>query len=1316
MKKRLPAFSLCVLMILLLLSPAAYAGDADAGTRSMGIGNRKDENATFSCDVTLTGAKPTERVFAVLYAESRQVKNIQRYPAETTFHVSLSNVDTTDEVRFYWLDEHNMPVAEPEVQLMSGNGKVDYATYGEKLSALIQKTQPDPDKADPDKDIISGVMDNRLLVSCDKPMNWRDYGLNENDVIEMPNHLYVLQFSDSMQANDYEDELVKHPSVRYVEHDTFEKFEKLKTEDDEAEVKSAEPPQWHSWGITESGFGDYVKELQKNGHTSQQIVVAVVDTGVDKNHVSFNNRLLEGYSFLGDPSDYRDEHEGHGTHVTGIIVECTKGMENVKILPVRVIGKNGLWTPSTITAGIYYAADHGAHIINLSLRVSQHIRTIEEAIQYALSKGITVVVAAGNDDDDAQGFCPTHMEKCIAVAAVERNGTKLQRWANSNYGEIVDIAAAGCKVDSCCPSKGEDYNRYKKMSGTSMAAPHVAAAALLMCERGTSQTPFDISNALKGAATMKGVKQEQDKPIGAGFLDMRPFIEQTATVTFHANGGTGSMEPLKATVGKPVTLPLNAFTRDGYYFVNWNTKADGTGISYKDKAQFTPNADTTLYAQWTEVAPHALLYDDGTLDFRNSNIPAPGKTLVKSYSVPMTESVIQSSPWDDAHENVKRVTFSEAMRPRSTALWFCGFEKLTEVSGLDKLDTSQTTDMSKMFARCTALTTLDLSALNTSGVTNMKAMFNNCTSLTELNLTGWNTANVTEMSDMFKGCKKLAKVYASDSFAPGQGVMTPFDFTAPVNADMTVYANWVPGSASGLVIGSGTVDVSDTNAVIPITIEKRGNTGAAVLQFDVVFPDELILDEKPIVGDLFADKELNQEVFTSPYTISLGDDTATTDTTAEGVLVTLNFKLRPGAAPGAYNITIQEQDNYNANVDPVTFPVTDGCIEARSDGSGLVVGTGSVSAGDTDTVIPVTIEKKGAVGAAALQFDVVFPDELILAAKPEVGTLFEDKGLHQDVFTSPYTISLGNDTATTNVTAEGVLVTLYFKVKPGAPAGHYDITLESQDNYSANVDSVTFPVTPGRITVSSGAAALMAGDDSSLVVGSGTVKTGEADTVIPITIDKTGFAGAAALQFDVVFPDALILTEKPTVGTLFADKGLHQSVFTSPYTISLGNDTATEDTTTEGNLVTLYFKVRQGTAPGKYNITIQGQDNYNANVDSVTFGVSDGAITVLPNGETVVVTFDANGGTFNGKDTTKQVTIGKGNTVTPPVPAPTRDGYSLTGWFTSGAGKVSNSAGMFSGCAALAGQQGTTYDPAHTDITYARIDGGTSKPGYFSKK
>ncbi len=237
----------------------------------------------------------------------------------------------------------------------------------------------------------------------------------------------------------------------------------------------------------------------------QTVVVAVIDTGIDASHPDLANRILRdssgnmvAYDVLSNKTGSARDGFGHGTHVAGIIAAEVNnaigvagvagfsrpgGVVGVKLMPVRVMDDNGAGTDASVASGITWAADHGAQVISLSLGGPDHSSTMESAARYAWGKGCVVVAAAGNLGTSAP-YYPGASPNVISVAATDSND---QLAGFSNFGSWVTLAAPGVGVLSTtptyAPSQGLPLN-YAAMSGTSMAAPHVAAeAAMVMAQR-----------------------------------------------------------------------------------------------------------------------------------------------------------------------------------------------------------------------------------------------------------------------------------------------------------------------------------------------------------------------------------------------------------------------------------------------------------------------------------------------------------------------------------------------------------------------------------------------------------------------------------------------------------------------------------------------------------------------------------------------------------------------------------------------------------------------------------------------------------------
>jgi thermitase len=209
---------------------------------------------------------------------------------------------------------------------------------------------------------------------------------------------------------------------------------------------------------------------------SPTINIAILDTGVDQDHPDLAGKLIGNINFSNSATV--DDVYGHGTHVAGIAAAMTDNAIGVAglgytatIMNVKVLSDVGAGAYSWIASGIIWATDNGADVINMSLGGPSDSSALEDAINYAWSKGVVVVAAAGNNGDSTPMY-PAYYTNCMAVAATD-SLDRLAGW--SNYGDWVDVAAPGVSIVSTINNGG-----YGIMSGTSMASPHVAGLAALV--------------------------------------------------------------------------------------------------------------------------------------------------------------------------------------------------------------------------------------------------------------------------------------------------------------------------------------------------------------------------------------------------------------------------------------------------------------------------------------------------------------------------------------------------------------------------------------------------------------------------------------------------------------------------------------------------------------------------------------------------------------------------------------------------------------------------------------------------------------------
>jgi len=366
------------------------------------------------------------------------------------------------------------------------------------------------------------------------------------------------------------------------------------------------------WGI-DRVFGDEVYSFPTwSSSIGSGVTVAVLDTGIDKNHDDLN--VLDGTNTI-DSTDWWVDGYGHGTHVAGTIAALDNGLGVVGVAPdvalyaVKVLDNSGSGNVGTILAGIEWAVygpdgvdgtEDDSKIISMSLG-GGYSASLEAACSSAFLSGSLLVASAGNSGNppgrgDNVGY-PAGYNSVIAVAATDQND---KRARFSSTGTAVELAAPGVDILSTYPGG------YAIGSGTSMACPHVSGVAALVWAADPTLTNVEVRGILQTTAQDLGLSAEHQ---GYGLaradaaVDMAISTEPPTPVYYDltiALTGSGSTDPIAGTYSyeEGSQVSVTATPASGWIFDHW--QLDGVDVGTENSYTVTMDADHSLTAVFTE--------------------------------------------------------------------------------------------------------------------------------------------------------------------------------------------------------------------------------------------------------------------------------------------------------------------------------------------------------------------------------------------------------------------------------------------------------------------------------------------------------------------------------------------------------------------------------------------------------------------------------------------------------------------------------------------------------------------------------------------
>jgi serine protease len=349
--------------------------------------------------------------------------------------------------------------------------------------------------------------------------------------------------------------------------------------------------------------------------TAAGVHAYIVDTGVLGSHTQFSGRMGNGYTAISDGNGTNDCN-GHGTHVAGTVGGTVHGIaKGVTIHPVRVLGCNGSGTNSGVIAGMdWVAANHvKPAVANMSLGGGASSAT-DTAVANMVNAGVTVVVAAGNDNSNACNYSPARAASAITVGSTTNTDA---RSSFSNYGTCLDIFAPGSSITSAWHTGTSATNT---ISGTSMASPHVAGVAALYLAANPNATPSQVTTAIINASTpnkVTGAQTGSPNRLLYSFFDGTPppppppppggtLTKGVAVTNLSASTGNSLNFTMAVPSGSSnLTFTMSGGTGDADMYVKFGSAP--TTTSYDCRPYRSGNAESCSFAAPQTGTYHVML-------------------------------------------------------------------------------------------------------------------------------------------------------------------------------------------------------------------------------------------------------------------------------------------------------------------------------------------------------------------------------------------------------------------------------------------------------------------------------------------------------------------------------------------------------------------------------------------------------------------------------------------------------------------------------------------------------------------------------------